>query len=290
MSFDHPQTRAADVSADLHSHSTISDGTLLPEDVVNLAHHAGVTLYALTDHDEVRGIAAARKRAQELNLAFIAGVEISVTWAQRPIHIVGLNIDEQHPTLLSGLAQTRSGRDERAQQISQDLAKVGIHQAYEGALRFVNNPDLVSRSHFARFLVEAGHAKHIQHAFDLFLTKGKPGYVPHEWAKLNDAIDWIRAAGGVAVLAHPGRYPLSELEHRCLLEAFIDAGGQGIEVYTGSHSAADCERYRLIAKQYQLLASCGSDFHDPKESHTSFGQLPAMPKDLTPIWTAFTAH
>jgi hypothetical protein len=272
-------------NADLHCHSTVSDGLLAPAEVVRRAHANGVDLLALTDHDEIGGLDEARGMAAELGLRFVDGVEISVSWGDdTTVHIVALDIDPHHPGLIAGLAQVRSGRDERAVQMGAELDKVGIHGAHQGALRFVGNPALVSRSHFARHIVESGHAKDVKSVFDHWLAKGKPGYVAHSWATLGQALGWIQGAGGLAVIAHPGRYRLSNKELRRLLVEFRDLGGQGIEVLSGSHSDDKVSEFARYAREFGFLASRASDFHGPGESRVDLGKLPQLPEDLTPIW------
>ncbi|WP_439891538.1 3',5'-nucleoside bisphosphate phosphatase [Ralstonia sp. 25C] len=272
-------------NADLHCHSTVSDGMLAPQEVAARAAAHGVTLWALTDHDEVGGQAAAREAATSLGMAYLPGVEISVTWAGRTLHIVGLGIDPENADLVQGLERTRSGRCARAEDISAALAKLGIEGAYEGALRYAGNPDMVSRTHFARFLVEHGHCSDISEVFDRYLGDGKPGYVPHRWARLADAIGWIKGAGGVAVMAHPGRYTLSLVEHSALFDEFKDLGGAGVEVVTGSHTPDQYALYADVARRYGLLASRGSDFHGPGEGRIELGELPPLPDNLTPVWS-----
>lgn len=272
------------INADLHCHSNRSDGTLSPTAIVERAHAQGVQMLALTDHDELSGIAEARAAAEALGLPLIAGVEISVTWASETLHIVGLGVDPQHTGLLEGLRQTRSGRARRAQQMSNSLAEVGIEGAYEGALTYVGNPDLISRTHFARWLVEKGICSDVRDVFSRYLTAGKPGYVPMQWATLAQAVGWIRDAGGQAVIAHPARYRLSETERWALWQEFKALGGVGIEVITGSHSKDDYRRYTEIALEFGFLASRGSDFHGPEESRLDLGALPPLPDSLTPIW------
>lgn len=272
------------MNIDLHCHSTISDGLLRPDEIARLAHSKGVDVWALTDHDELGGLQQARETAQSLGVHFINGVEISVTWANQTIHIVGLQIDPENQPLQEGLRQTRSGRDRRGQEISSQLATVGIPGAFEGALKFVGNKDLISRSHFARYIVETGACKSMKEVFTRYLVEGKPGYVPHAWAKLSDAVQWICAAGGVAVIAHPGRYALDDTQFPAFIEEFKQAGGTGIEVITGSHSPAEYRVYAEVAKKYQLKASRGSDYHGPGESEVELGALPPLPDSLTPIW------
>ena len=273
-------------NADLHCHSVVSDGTLTPEVLAGRAKANGVELWALTDHDEIGGQQRARAAAQAVGLPYLSGVEVSVTFAGETVHIVGLGVDEEDAQLKQGLWRTRGGRDVRAQEMSEELAKVGIQHAYEGALKYAGNPQLISRTHFARFLVETGVCKDTPEVFRRFLTEGKPGFIPHRWAQLGDAVRWIIQAGGVAVVAHPGRYKFTPNEEYALFTEFIAHGGRGVEVVTGSHSPAEFIEYADLAKEMGLLASRGSDFHSPDESHTDLGQLPMLPSDLTPVWTA----
>lgn len=279
-----PKRALRPINADLHCHSVVSDGTLTPTDLVERAHLKGVDLFALTDHDEVAGLAPAAERAAALGLAFVAGVEVSVTWASETIHVVGLRIDPAHEGLLAGLNRTRMGRDGRAQEIADQLEGAGIADAYEGALRYAGNPELISRSHFARYIVETGTCDSVDEVFRRFLIEGKPGFVPHRWARLSEAVGWIRESGGVAVLAHPGRYRLSEAALDVLVEAFRDAGGEGIEVVCGSHFPEQYARFAGVAQRFGLAASRGSDFHGPGESRHDLGSLPALPAALRPVW------
>ena len=269
---------------DLHCHSTVSDGTLEPEVVAARARANGVDLWALTDHDEVGGLQRAAAAAKAQGLAFLTGAEISVTFANTTVHIVGLGFDASDERLVQGLRQTRGGRGERAQEMAAQLAQVGIPGAYEGALRYVGNPELISRTHFARFLVEQRVCRDTGEVFRRFLTEGKPGFVPHRWARLGDAVRWICDAGGVAIIAHPARYSLSANEEFALFSEFRQHGGQGVEVVTGSHTTAECATYAGMAREFGLAASRGSDFHSPDESHTDLGTLPPLPGDLTPVW------
>lgn len=274
------------MNADLHCHSDVSDGTLPPEALAARAKANGVDLWALTDHDEVSGQQRARQAAFDLDLPYLAGTEISVSFADTTVHIVGLGIDAEDTTLQAGLAATRNGRRARALEMADGLAQVGIPGAFEGALGFVGNPDLMSRTHFARFLVATGVCHDTQEVFRKYLVQGKPGYVPHRWASLRDAVTWITGAGGMAVIAHPARYKFSANEEYALFTEFIAHGGRGVEVVTGSHSTADAARYANTALEFKLLASRGSDFHSPQESHMDLGGLPALPSRLTPIWEA----
>ena len=275
------------MNADLHCHSVVSDGTLTPEELAQLAHANGVKLWSLTDHDELGGQQRAREAAAALNMNYLAGVEISVTWLGQTIHIVGLGIDPDDEGILDGLKRTREGRGGRAKQMAEQLLKVGIPGAYEGALHYAGNHDLISRTHFARFLVEQGVCKDTEQVFKNYLVEDKPGYVPHCWANLDETIGWIKSAGGVAVIAHPGRYKLNLMQRDQLFAFFKDHGGLGLEVITGSHSPDQYQEYGKIAKQYGFLASRGSDFHDPSESHIDLGTLPLLPEHLTPVWSMF---
>jgi 3',5'-nucleoside bisphosphate phosphatase len=280
----------APMNADLHCHSVVSDGTLEPEAVAARAHANGVELWALTDHDEVRGQARARNAALALGMAYLAGTEISVTFAGTTVHIVGLGVDPDDAALRAGLAATRGGRKERALEMAEGLARVGIEGAFEGALKFVGNPQLISRTHFARHLVETGVCADTQEVFRRFLVEGRPGYVPHRWASLHDAVRWIDDAGGLAVIAHPARYRFSPNEEFALFTEFKAHGGRAVEVVTGSHSAAEAARYAEAALEFDLLASRGSDFHSPDESHTDLGTLPPLPTTLRPVWEALDAR
>lgn len=272
------------LNADLHCHSVVSDGTLTPEQLAARAKANGVELWALTDHDEIGGQHRAAAAARAQGMAYLTGVEISVTFADTTVHIVGLGFDPDDPQLAQGLAATRGGRGERAQDMAEQLAQVGIPGAYEGALQFVGNPALISRTHFARFLVETKVCRDTSEVFRKYLVEGKPGYVPHRWAALGNAVRWITEAGGVAVIAHPARYKFSATEEYALFSEFKAHGGTGVEVVTGSHSAAEYVTYAAMAQEFGLAASRGSDFHSPDESHTDLGALPLLPGHLTPIW------
>jgi predicted metal-dependent phosphoesterase TrpH len=269
---------------DLHSHSTASDGVLSPFDLVSRAAQQGVTTLALTDHDETRGLADARQAADLVGIELINGVEISVTWAGKTIHVVGLQIDPSHPMLVAGLQANRSGRWERAQRMADTLAAAGIPGALEGARQFVQNEELIGRTHFARFLIEKGHAKDVKTVFKRFLVRGKPGYVSHKWAALPEAMEWIRAAGGVAVLAHPGRYEIGKEKLSLLLAEFKELGGAGLEVVTGSHTPDQVPIFADYAERFGLAASVGSDFHAPGEGGRELGRLMPLPERCRPIW------
>ena len=277
---------APPLNADLHCHSVVSDGTLEPEALAARAHANGVQLWALTDHDEVGGQHRARQAALALGLPYLTGTEISVTFVDVTVHIVGLGFEVDDPALQAGLAATRGGRRERAMEMSDGLAKVGIKGAFDGALQYVGNAELISRTHFARHLVETKVCRDTQEVFRKYLVEGKPGFVPHRWATLRDAVGWITGAGGMAVIAHPARYKFTANEEYALFSEFKAHGGRGVEVVTGSHSSADALRYADTALEFDLLASRGSDFHSPGESHMDLGALPWLPERLTPVWTA----
>ncbi|RQM47923.1 PHP domain-containing protein [Paraburkholderia bannensis] len=272
------------MNADLHCHSTVSDGQMAPAAVAQLAKAGGVTLWALTDHDELGGQREAREAAESLGMRYLSGVEISVTWASRTVHIVGLHVNPTAPALVEGLARTRDGRAARAEAIGERLEELGIPDAYAGALQYVSNPDLISRTHFARFLVESGRAQNTQDAFSRWLGDGKPGYVAHRWAKLADAVSWIKVAGGEAVVAHPGRYNYTQLEFDTFFGEFIDLGGKAIEVVTGSHTPDQYGEYAAVARRFGFEASRGSDFHAKGPDAIEPGTLPPLPSDLKPVW------
>ncbi len=269
---------------DLHCHSTASDGLLAPAELVRRAAANGVDILALTDHDEISGLAEARAQAAALHLRFIDGVEVSISWGGITIHIVGLNIDPANPQLQQGLHAIRAGRTERAKAMALDLARAGIPGSLEGAYAYVDNPNLIGRTHFARFLVEKRYVSDVKSAFQHYLVSGKPGYVPHQWATLEDGLAYIKAGGGVAVLAHPGRYRLTRTEMRKFLGEFRDLGGAGIEVVTSSHTPEQSLEYAILANEFGFLASRGSDFHGPGESRIDLGKLPNLAADLKPVW------
>lgn len=273
---------------DLHSHSNVSDGALSPTELVRRAHRNGVDVFSLTDHDEVKGLNEAAQAARACGMRFVPGVEISVTWANKTLHVVGLNIDPDNPLLIEGLRKTREGRQQRARQIAASLAEQGIEDMYEAALAHVGNPALMSRTHFARALVERQICGSISEVFTRFLSEGKPGYVPMTWARLEEALEWILQAGGQPVIAHPGRYDYTPVQADALYDVFLQLGGTGIEVVTGSHTPEQYREYADVAQRYGFLASCGSDFHAPNESRIDLGGLPPLPARLRPIWQAWS--
>lgn len=272
---------------DLHCHSSASDGTLPADEVARRAAGNGVGMLALTDHDDLGGLEAARAVAGETGMRFINGVEISIEWGGIQVHIVGLNFDAGNPELNAGLASIRSGRVGRAQRMAEALEKAGIPGCFEGAMRYATNPNLISRSHFARYLVECGVCKDVRSVFESWIVPGRPGYVDHRWATLADSVAWIHGAGGIAAVAHPGRYKISRPQLRQLFSDFKALGGQAIEVVSGSHSAENIAVMTNLAREFGFLASCGSDFHGPTESYVDLGRIAPLPKELTPVWQAF---
>ncbi len=272
------------INADLHCHSVVSDGTLTPEALAERAAKNGVELWALTDHDEIGGQHRAAAAAKANGMRYVTGTEISVSFIGATIHVVGLGFDADNAKMLAGLVKTRGGRRERAMEMSDGLEKVGIKGAFDGALKYVGNPDLISRTHFGRYLVETGVCKDTNEVFRKYLTEGKPGYVEHKWASLREAVTWIKEGGGIAVIAHPARYKFSTNQEFALFTEFKALGGEAIEVVTGSHSAAEYVIYAEAALEYGFAASRGSDFHSPDESHTDLGTLPYLPGNLTPVW------
>ncbi|MFT3736819.1 MAG: 3',5'-nucleoside bisphosphate phosphatase [Rhodocyclaceae bacterium] len=273
------------LNADLHCHSTVSDGMLSPTELVRRAVANGVELLALTDHDELGGLAEARAEADAWGLRFIDGVEVSVSYLDQTVHIVGLGIQPDSEALRNGLAAVKSGRGSRAQRMSDELAKIGIRGVYEGAAKYAENPELIGRAHFARYLVEIGIARDTSEVFDNYLVRGKPGFVDHEWATLAEALGWIHAAGGLAVIAHPGRYRFSRAEMTRLFDEFRDLDGEGVEVVTSAHTPQMTNEYATMARRYGLLASRASDFHAPGEGSMDLGKIPPLAPDLTPVWT-----
>ncbi|NJM33005.1 MAG: PHP domain-containing protein [Limnobacter sp.] len=272
------------MNADLHCHSVMSDGVLTPEELALRAAAQGVQIWSLTDHDELAGLDRAQLAAEKAGMLFVPGVEISVTWAGKTVHIVGLGIQAHDSALAEGLAQVRSGRNERAQEIGRELEKHGIEGAYQGAVAYATNPALIGRTHFARFLIERGVCSSVRDVFANYLVKGKPGYVPFDWASLREAVGWILDSSGAAVIAHPGRYTFSELQLDELIAQFKQFGGAGLEVVTGSHTTDEYRYFAQKAVRSGLKASRGSDFHSPQESRINLGELPPLPCGCVPIW------
>ncbi|MBS1198942.1 MAG: hypothetical protein H6R18_2727 [Proteobacteria bacterium] len=269
---------------DFHCHSSVSDGLLPPAELVRRAASNGVTWLALTDHDDLSGLGEAAAAAQEAGIDFSGGVEISIEWQGIPIHVVGLGIKGDCPQLQAGLQTIRNGRVERARRMEASLAAAGIEGCFDGAMRYAENPSLISRAHFARYMVEIGIAQDTCTIFHHYLTPGKPGYVDHRWATLEESVGWILAAGGVAVVAHPGRYRFANGGQRAFLSEFKELGGQGIEVVCGCHGNDNVQHFARLVRHFGLYASRGSDFHGPEESYIDLGKLAALPEDLKPVW------
>lgn len=271
---------------DLHCHSNASDGALTPAQLVTRAAEKAVDVLALTDHDGTEGINEARATAAGLPVQLVAGVEISVTWGANTLHIVGLNIDTGNALLQNGLTALREYRHGRAVEIGKRLEKAGIAGTYQGASQYASET-MLGRMHFAQFLVEAGYAKDTREVFKKFLVRNKPGYVPGDWANLEDALDWIHAAGGQAVIAHPARYKMTATKLRRLIAEFKELGGAGFEVCSGIQHADEIRHLAALANKHELLASCGSDFHSPEQSWTELGKISPLPASVTPIWSTW---
>jgi predicted metal-dependent phosphoesterase TrpH len=272
---------------DLHCHSTRSDGLLSPADVVRRAAERGVDVVALTDHDEVAGLDEAQSAARDAGIGIVEGSELSVTWQGTTIHVLGLGIDGRNGALSQALQTVREGRDARARRIGESLAQAGIDDAYDGARAYVTSERLISRTHFARHLIDKGHARDMKDAFSRFLTSGHPGHVPHAWPTLAEAVRWINGAGGQAIIAHPGRYKLSQRDLRALVQEFRDLGGAGLEIVSPSHTSAQYDAFARLGRVFGLKGSCGSDFHGPGESRFDFGDVAALPPGVDPIWSGW---
>lgn len=271
--------------ADLHSHSRYSDGTLAVVELFQLAKSRGVSLLALTDHDELQGMPEAKLAAVELGLQWVSGVEVSAEWRGVSVHILGLRIDVDHGPLRAALGTTREARKIRAQRMSDSMATAGVPNVLAGALAYAPNPELISRTHFARYLVDTGVCGSFGEVFGRFMKPGKPGYVKQEWLPMVDAISLIHGAGGRAVLAHPGRYEVDPAGGmHTLLQAFTDAGGDAIEVVCAGHHPSEWAQFGALARRFGLLASIGSDFHSHAESRVKFGDLPLLSPNLKPVW------
>ena len=272
---------------DLHCHSTASDGVLSPTEVVRRAAGNGVDLLSLTDHDDLSGQAEAAEAARQLGMQFVTGVEISLEWGGGQVHLLGYSVDTSNAALIAGLESIHLGRIERAKRMAAALEKIGIGGCFDGAMRYAENPLVISRAHFARYLVEQRVCKDVRSVFDAYLVPGKPGYVEHLWPTLAESLGWVIGAGGVGAIAHPGRYSLSRAQMRKMLEEFKALGGQAIEVVSGSHSVDNVNLFGRLAKEYEFMATCGSDFHGPDESYVDLGRIDPLPVGLTPIWEAF---
>lgn len=268
---------------DFHCHSTASDGALSPTELVQRAHQQGVTTLALTDHDTTAGLAEARAHAAEIGIRFIDGIELSTTWEGKCLHIVGLGIDPAYPPLAEAIRNLQFTRLNRAEQIALKLEKKHIPGAWE-AVQKAAGEGMITRTHFADFLLSQGYVSTQQEAFDLYLAKGKPAYVATPWAELSIGVNWIKQSGGIAVLAHPLRYDLTASWMRRLLAEFKAIGGQGIEVVTGRITDEEIKRVGDYARRFELAGSTGSDFHNPANQWVELGRLGQLPDGITPVW------
>ena len=271
---------------DLHCHSTASDGALSPSALVYRAHQQGVSVLALTDHDTTMGLSQARSCAADLGLCLINGIELSASWQNKCLHIIGLGIDPDYEPLATATAQLRTSRLERAVKIAEKLEKKRITGALVGVQKAAGD-GMITRSHFANFLLSQFHVSTQQEAFDRYLGKGKPAYVSTTWAEMALAIQWITQSGGVAVLAHPLRYQLTASWMKRLLGAFKDAGGQGIEVITGRTNPDEIKLLANYAISFGLAGSVGSDFHNPVNPWLELGRLAPLPETVQPVWELF---
>lgn len=256
---------------------------MTPTDLVNHARQCAVDVLAVTDHDITLGLAEAQQAAAQCGLEIVPGIEISVTWNGQTVHVLGLQINPEDATLLQGLEAIHNFRQWRAEEIGRRLEKAGIPGSYDGARAYANGK-IISRTHFARFLVAQGHARDTKQVFTRYLTHNKPGYVPGRWATLEQALQWIHAAGGMAVIAHPARYRYTAARLRQLIGEFRELGGVALEVVSGSHSASDIALMAKLTRDNKLYASRGSDYHGPETSYADPRRLPALPAGCTPLW------
>ncbi|ROO26837.1 phosphoesterase [Salinisphaera orenii MK-B5] len=268
---------------DLHAHSTRSDGRLTPGTLVARAAEAGVTTFALTDHDTTDGLADARAAADAHGMCFVNGVEISVTWQRRTLHIVGLAFDVDDAGLGAGLARLQHTRRERAERIAHKLEKCGVADALPRAQALAGDGQ-ITRPHFARLLIEDGVCRDNAQAFKRHLRPGRDAHVAVEWAPLEDAVAWIQGAGGIAVLAHPFGYGFSAVWRQRAIAAFAQAGGDALEISTGTTDRQQEITAARNAAQHGLAGSLGSDFHAPEQFWLGLGRLRALPGDLPAVW------
>lgn len=267
---------------DLHCHSTASDGELAPEAVVAEAAAAGVKILALTDHDTVAGLDAAQRAARQHGVRLVPGIEISATLDRHTLHVLGLGIDPTAAPLQAGLADVQLRRAVRAKAIAAKLERLGVVDALQRAEAMAGSGQ-ITRSHFARLLIEAGLAKDAQRAFKRYLGQGRQAYVASQWAPLQDAIQWIHAAGGIAVLAHPFKYPLTRTTRHRVLRTFKALGGDAMEVCCGSSNAAEIAESARDAIESGLHGSIGSDYHGPEQPWARLGRVAPLPAEVTPV-------
>ncbi len=274
---------------DLHTHSNASDGFLSPAQLVARAQAKGVTALALTDHDTLAGQAAAESAATEVGIRLIPGIEFSTQWLGRSIHIVGLGFDTSAPSIKQGIERQSASRDERAHTIGEKLAKAGIPDAHKGAQE-IAGAAVLGRPHFAQYLVACGAVKDVASAFKRYLGAGKIGDVKQLWPEVAEAVEWITAAKGVAVLAHPDKYDMTRSKLCQLLGHFREAGGQAVEVISGKQVNTITDKLARLAGQFSLAASCGSDFHMPNQPWQELGAFGKLPDFCLPVWQLLPGH
>ncbi len=279
-------TQESEFCIDLHCHSTASDGALSPGDLVRRAGEKGVTHLALTDHDTIAGLEDARTVAQGIGISLVAGTELSCQWKSHTIHIVGLDFDTSDPKLNAALERQNDSRWRRARTIADKLAKLKIDNMVEKATLKAGG-DVPGRPHFARVLVDEGAVKDSAQAFKRYLGAGKAGDVKGFWPSLEDVVQWVTSAGGIAVLAHPRKYKLTATKLRALTGDFRQAGGRAIEVSTSGQSSGDLGFLAELCRRENLLASQGSDFHFPGAPWCELGSIMKMPDGLEPVWHHF---
>lgn len=268
---------------DLHCHSTASDGDFSPTELIKRAAKNAVTTLALTDHDTIDGLAEAKMCADELKITLINGIEISTQWEKQCLHIVGLNIEPQHESLQKIIHEAKIMRQQRAEKIAVKLEKKGI----SGAIDFVQKSPIdgmITRSHFAHFLVSQFHVSTLQEAFDRYLGDGKSAYVSTTWTPLETVIQAIRDAGGIPVVAHPLRYKLTTTRMKKMLTVFKNAGGLAMEIVTGRYNPDEMRILANYANQFELVGSVGSDFHSPENQWIDLGRLAPLPNSVKPVW------
>ncbi len=268
---------------DLHCHSTASDGVLSPTELVQRAHEYGVTSLALTDHDTVAGLSEAQIAATATGIKLIPAIELSTSWQNKCFHIVGLGINPDYPPLVEAIRNLQTMRTERAEKIAEKLEKKRIPGALD-AVKKAAGQGMITRTHFADFLLSQFHVSTQQEAFDRYLGAGKAAYVATTWSDMELAINWITQSGGVAVLAHPLRYKLTASWIKRVLAAFKEAGGQGIEVVTGRYNSDEIRTVAGYATRFELAGSVGSDFHSPANQWVELGRLAPLPENIKPVW------
>ncbi|MDA8361372.1 MAG: PHP domain-containing protein [Gammaproteobacteria bacterium] len=265
---------------DLHTHTVCSDGQLTPEALVGTAAAAGVRVLAVTDHDTIEGVVAARAAAAVYDVTLVTGIEISASWEGHAVHVVGLDLRIDDDGLMGGLCRLRAIRRARGVAIADRLAALGVTGAHD----LLGRHAAIGRGHFAQWLVQGGHARSPGQAFRLFLQRGRPAYVGVEWPMLSEVVTWLREAGGCAVLAHPTRYTLSGGRLRQLVRAFVAAGGDALEVVSAGLDVGEMGRLARLAGQFGLRASVGSDFHDMLPWRKTPGGLADLPAGCMPVW------